>query len=64
VNGMGNLLSKGSKDGLQPQGRLKEEEEEEGHSRLLQEHKQEQNPQPDLVERQELQEEQYENGKD
>ena len=59
---MGNLLSKGSKGSLQPQGRL----EEEGQSRLLQEHKQEQNPQPDLVEKQELQdqEEQYENVKD
>ena len=61
---MGNLLSKRSKEySLQPQGRL----EEEGHSlysRLLQEHTQEQNPQPDLVEKQELQEEQYENVKD
>ena len=59
---MGNLLSKGSKGSLQPQGRL----EEEGQSRLLQEHKQEQNPQPDLVEKRELQdqEEQYENVKD
>ena len=59
---MGNLLSKGSKGSLQPQGRL----EEEGQSRLLQEHKQEQDPQPDLVEKQELQdqEEQYENVKD
>lgn len=59
---MGNLLSKGSKGSLQPQERL----EEEGQSRLLQEHKQEQNPQPDLVEKQELQdqEEQYENVKD
>ena len=55
---MGNLLSNGSKDSLQPQGSL----EEEGHSRLLQEHTQEQNPQPDLVEKQELyyEEEQYE----
>lgn len=61
---MGNLLSGRSKEySLQPQGRL----EEEGHSlysRLLQEHTQEQNPQPDLVEKQELQEEQYENVKD
>lgn len=57
---MGNLLSKGSKGSLQPQGRL----EEEGQSRLLQEHKQGQNPQPDLVEKQELQEEQYENVED
>ena len=59
---MGNLLSKGSKGSLQPQGRL----EEEGQSRLLQEHKQEQNPQPDLVEKQELQDQeaQYENVKD
>ena len=55
---MGNLLSNGSKDSLQPQGSL----EEEGHSRLLQEHTHEQNPQPDLVEKQELyyEEEQYE----
>ena len=53
---MGILLSKGSKDTLQPQGRL----EEEGHGRLLQEHQQEQNPQPDLVQKQELQEKQYE----
>ena len=57
---MGNLLSKGSKDSLQPQGWL----EEEGYSRLLQEHTQVQNPQPDLVEKQELQEEQYENVED
>ena len=57
---MGNLLSKGSKYNLQPQGWL----EEEGYSRLLQEHTQVQNPQPDLVEKQELQEEQYENVED
>ena len=57
---MGNLLSKGSKGSLEPQGRL----EEEGQSRLLQEHKQGQNPQPDLVEKQELQEEQHENVED
>ena len=37
---------------------------EEGHRRLLQEHKQVQNPQPDLVEKQELQEELCENVKD